>query len=67
MKVPSSFFREPRFWMGMRTPLGCAMGVAEAMSARATEMRAALQNMVAGLRETRGERANKSEGLRADA
>lgn len=45
LKVPSAFCRLPRFWRGMRTLPG-VMGVAEAMRARATVKRVALQNMV---------------------
>ena len=48
MKVPSAFFKPPRFWRGIRIPEGAgerAIGLAEAASVRATARRVALQNM----------------------
>ena len=48
LKVPSALVSAERFWNGTAMPfLGVATGVADAMRARATVMRVALQNMMA--------------------
>ena len=64
LKVPSALVREERFSMGMRMPVLVVTGLADAMRARATVRRVALQNMMNDVGEKRGWRAESSRGCR---
>ena len=51
LKVPSALVSEERFWKGMEMPFlvgatGAGAGLADAIRARATVIKVALQNMV---------------------